>query len=129
MSAQDNAFGYSPAIWKCFDAPSHAGVLAKGAGVVITAQAGSAAARSLLSLSARMQGRVVAEARFKAYGCPSAIAVGEWLAEQISGKTVEALRSMDWSAPAIRQALEIAEDRTHCALMGEDALNALLKQM
>jgi NifU-like protein involved in Fe-S cluster formation len=123
-----NAFGYSDAVWDRFGQPAHAGRLEPGPGV-FSARAGTAAARSLLELSLRVQGGMIEQARFRAYGCPSAIAVGEWLAEQLAGKAVEALRANPWNAAAIRQALNLAEDRAHCALMGEDVLSALLKQM
>lgn len=127
MSLPPNVFGYAAPVWSRFATPRHAGELA-GAGV-IAAEAGSRSARALLRLTLRIgQGRIL-EARFRAYGCPSAIAVGEWLAERLNGQAVETLHSPDFNAPAIRQALEIAEDRAHCALLGEDVVRALLKQM
>lgn len=129
MNTPDPSFGYSPAVWSHFSQPRHAGAFAAGEPGALSAQAGSPATRSLLRLSVKLQDGRVTQARFQAYGCPSAIAVGEWLAEQLGGKTVESLRSTALSAAAIRQALEIAEDRAHCALMGEDVFNALVQQM
>lgn len=127
MSAH-NIHAYSEPVWQRFSAPRHAGGLAAGAGVH-EAQAGSVAARSLLRLAVQMQAGAVVQARFKAYGCPSAIAVGEWLAEQLQGRSLESLRLSDFAAPVIRAALEIPEDRAHCALMGEDAVRALIAQL
>lgn len=123
----DNIHAYSAPLWQRFTAPRHAGELS-GAGVY-RAEAGSVAARSLLRLDIRVEAARIVEARFKAYGCPSAIAVGEWLCEQIEGQGIDILRSPGCAAPAIREALEIAEDRAHCALMGEDALRALSKPL
>lgn len=124
-----NVFGYSDAVWNRFGKPAHAGHFKADEAGVVSARAGTAAARSLLELSLKLDAGRVAQARFRAYGCPSAIAVGEWLAEQVSGKTVETLRANAWTATAIRDALDLSEDRAHCALMGEDVLSALLKQM
>lgn len=129
MSALENVFGYAPEIWRRFNRASHAGTFDVRERGVLTAQAGSPAAKSLLRLQLKLEHGVVQEARFKAYGCPSAIAVGEWLAEQAVGKTPQALGSHAFTAPAIRRALEIADDRAHCALMGEDVIKALLQQM
>jgi NifU-like protein involved in Fe-S cluster formation len=117
-----NAFGYPAPIWRRFREPAHAGVL-EGARC---ARASTPASRSLIELALKIDGEGrVEEARFQAYGCPTTIAVGEWLAEQAQGRTVEDLRSID--ANDIRAALEIPEDRAHCAILGEDLLVQLLK--
>jgi len=57
---------------------------------------------------------------------PTTIAVGEWLAEQAQGRAIEDLRGID--AGDIRAALEIPDDRAHCAILGEDVLMQLLKR-
>lgn len=121
-----NVFDYSEGIWGRFRKTPHAGRFAEGEAGVVSAQAGSVAARSLLRLQVRrQQGRL--QARFQAYGCPTAIAVGEWLAEQLETRPAAALAGLN--VAQIRSALEISEDRLHCALMGEDAVKALLKQL
>ena len=53
------------------------------------------------------------------------IAVGQWLAEQLETMTP----FVPPTAAQIRDALEISEDKAHCALMGEDVIRALWKQM
>lgn len=123
MEALNNIFDYSPGVWSRFRQTPHAGRYVEGEAGVVSSQAGSVAARSLLRLQVR---REPMQARFQAYGCPTAIAVGEWLCEQIETRGLAALAGL--KAPDIRQALEISEDRIHCALMGEDVLKALLQQ-
>ena len=105
--------------------PRHAGRLS--AADVVEAQAGSPATRSVLRLQVEMDGAAVARARFQAYGCPTAIAVGEWLAEQLEQQPRERWAAID--VATIRASLEIPEDKAHCALMGEDVLRALLQKM
>jgi NifU-like protein involved in Fe-S cluster formation len=78
-------------------------------------------------MQVKMEQGVVTEAAFRAYGCPTAIAVGEWLAANLTGKS-----PADWpllTSAKIRQTLEIPDDRAHCSLMGEDVVRALLKQI
>jgi len=117
-----NAFGYPAPIWRRFREPLHAGVL-EGA---TKARASTPASKSLIELAFRIDGEGrVSEARFQAYGCPTTIAVGEWLAEQAQGRAIEDLRGID--AQDIRAALEIPDDRAHCAILGEDLLKQLLK--
>jgi NifU-like protein involved in Fe-S cluster formation len=126
MNLQDNVFAYQAPIWQRFRAPRHAGRLPPG-GRLFEAQAGSPATRSVLRLQVEVRGDAVRQARFQAYGCPTAIAVGEWLAECIETQPPATWAAID--AAAIRSALEIPEDKAHCALMGEDALRALARQM
>ncbi|WP_028080532.1 iron-sulfur cluster scaffold-like protein [Solimonas soli] len=125
MNPQDNVYAYREPIWQRFRAPRHAGRL-DGAQVLST-QAGSAATRSVLRLQIELDGERVARARFRAYGCPTAIAVGEWLAEQLEARPRAAWAAID--VAAIRDALEIPDDKAHCALLGEDVLRALQQQM
>ena len=125
MNPQRNVFGYHEPIWQRFRAPRHAGRLS--AADVVEAQAGSPATRSVLRLQVEMDGAAVARARFQAYGCPTAIAVGEWLAEQLEQQPRERWAAID--VATIRASLEIPEDKAHCALMGEDVLRALLQKM
>lgn len=119
-----NPLGYAAPIWKLFRNPPHVGEFPLGTPGVVTGQAGSKAARSVLRLQLRFEGGRVADVRFKAYGCPSSIAVGAWIVDWSQGKTPAELATL--SAADLRQALEIADDRAHCALLGEDALRAAL---
>lgn len=123
MEKLNNIFDYSAGVWSRFRQTPHAGSFADARGV-LSAEAGSVAARSLLRLYLRPE---PLQARFQAYGCPTAIAVGEWLCERLEVQGPVALAGL--KAPDIRQALEISEDRIHCALMGEDALKNLLRQL
>jgi NifU-like protein involved in Fe-S cluster formation len=116
-----NPFGYSEPVWRLFTQAPRAGEL-EGPDTR-TGRAETRANRSRLRLQARMSGGRVADARFQAYGCPTAIAVGAWLAERAIGRSLAELGAI--GAGEIRQALEIPEDRLHCALLGEDALKSL----
>ncbi|SEQ57946.1 cysteine desulfurase [Solimonas aquatica] len=122
---KDNVYEYPAPAWQRFAHLKHDGRLPEDA-EVLTAEADSAAARSLLRLQLRVHGRQVRETRFQAYGCPIAIAVGEYLAERLEADGLDALGAI--SAAVLRDALEISEDKAHCALMGEDVLRALLQK-
>lgn len=117
--AEDNPYGYPDPVWRRFVAPVHRGWLA-GADVV-QAGAGSPASSAVLELSAEPGARLAA--RFRAYGCPFTLAVGEYLAEALESGGWAVLERL--SAATIRAALEIPEERAHCALMGEDVVRTL----
>jgi len=121
MSA--NPFGYPESVWRVgrfFQLRPRAG---RGAAATRTGTASTPANRSQLELQVRMSGPRIEDARFRAHGCPISIAVGAWLAEQAIGRTLPELASV--RASDIRQALEIPENRLHCALLGEDAIKSL----
>ena len=121
--AAGNPYGYGAGIWRLFRETPNAGRFPEGAPGVISAEVGTPAARSVLRLAVRFDGDRVAEARFAAYGCPTTIAVGAHVAGWAAGKSAADLHALD--AAALRTALEIPEDRAHCALLGEDALRAV----
>lgn len=123
MRRDDNVYHYPPAVWERFAAPQFAGQL-RGAGVSVLA-ARTPAARAEIELSVRLG--APRSARFRAYGCPYTIAVGEWLAALIEREAPPAWSRVD--AAWIRDALEIPEERAHCAFMAEDILRSLMKDL
>jgi len=123
-----NVFNYPAPVWRRFRDPSHAGTIATNGSPVISARAGTPASKSLIELGLRLDDSgTVVEARFQAYGCPTTIAVGEWLAEQAQGRGVA--QWVEITAADIRGALEIAEDRAHVAVMGENIVRSVQEQV
>lgn len=122
MSAAATPLGYSEPVWQRFNTTRHAGAWDGAPADVVTVQAGSPGAKFSLVLHARLADGRVADARFQAYGCPAAIAVGDFVAQWCVNRTAAQL---DLTAEQIRATLEIGEEKTHCALMGEDLVRAL----
>lgn len=122
-----NPHGYPAPIWQLFNETPLSGDFAAGTPAVLVAETRTPASRSVLRLALRREGNRVADARFRAYGCPATIAVGAWIAQWSVGRSLSELAAL--RAADLRQALEIPEDRAHCALLGEDALKALLAQV
>jgi NifU-like protein involved in Fe-S cluster formation len=117
-----NPFGYSEPVWRLFRETPRAGVIE---GPAVTGSATTRAGSGRLRLQVRVESHQVSEARFQAYGCPTTIAVGAWLAERAMGRGLAELAAL--RAADIRQALEIPEDKLHCALLGEDAIKSLCR--
>lgn len=112
--------GYSEAVRRRFQAPRHVGPLS-GAAV---AEAGRLADGCLIRLWLKGQDGRIDQAAFRAFGCPAAIACGDWLAEWLAGRTraeAGALTGLE-----IAHALALAADKTGVALVAEDALKAAL---
>lgn len=119
-----NEFGYSDPVWDYFQGTPRAGRFAADIPSVLTAQARTPASSAVIELALQIQGDTVLDARFRAFGCPTTIAVGAYLAEQASGATRSTLGGLN--ARHIRRALEIPDERAHCALVGEDVLKEIL---
>lgn len=116
---------YSPEVWRRFRAPTHAGCL-EGPGAA-QGLARTPASNAVLSLSVTVeQGRINA-ARFKALGCPSTIAAGEWLCEWLEGRAASEVTG--FSSAMLEQALALSPVRRYCAIMAEDALAAAMKHL
>lgn len=135
-----NPYGYSETVWRLFQDAPRAGIFSPGlalsaaadviekdsvsSALALSASAATPANRSVLTLHLQIEEGCVSDARFQAYGCPTTIAVGAWLAQQAVGRRPEELSGI--KAATIRQALEIPDERSHCALLGEDVIQALL---
>jgi NifU-like protein involved in Fe-S cluster formation len=119
-----NEFGYSERVWEYFRRTPRAGCFAAGTPSVVTASARTPASGAVIELALQVRGDTVLEARFRAFGCPTTIAVGAYLAESAAGAMRCALAG--FNASHIRGALEIPDERAHCALVGEDVLKEVL---
>lgn len=90
---------YGPEIEARMRSLAGAGRLADGPGVVHAA-AGDAEQGARVELDLRVVDGRVAEARFRAFGCPHFIASASWLTESLLGADREGLAVWDWRAAA-----------------------------
>lgn len=127
QAAAANPFNYGTQIWELFRLAPRAGRFAPETPGVMLGKAGTPAAHSVLSLALQIDDGEVVDARFQAYGCPTSIAVGAWIADWAIGKRVAELAAL--TATHLRNELEIPDERAHCALLGEDALRAVVALM
>ena len=123
-SQAENAFDYPAPVWAGFVAAAErSGTFAPETPAVQSIKVENRASASWLALHLRFAAGQVAEAKFTAFGCPVGIAVGYWLAGWAVGKSMAQLQQ--FSVADLRSALEIPDDKLHCALMGEDALKTI----
>ena len=116
---------YSAAVLDHFKNPRNAGEVSDATAV---AEVSNPVCGDILRLTVRVDQGRIAEARFKAQGCVTAIACSSWLAEWMQGKTIEELRQLD--ATQISEALGGLPPATvHGSQLAWDALAALLSQL
>ncbi len=113
---------YSEPVRKYFEAPRRAGDLAGKAGFCIAGSAGRESEGLRIWLAARIEAGRVAEACFRAYGCPYTIAVADFSAGGLEGKQ---LGELGIEPLAVASELGLPDEKLNCALCAEDAINDL----
>lgn len=127
MTSEVDFRGYSAPIWRLFNETPRAGDFPTGTPNVTAVQVRTPAGRAVMRLALCCESGRVVDARFRAYGCPTSIAVAAWIAEWSVGRNISELSVL--KAEDILQALEISDDRTHCALQGEDLIKAAVGRL
>ena len=125
LQGADNAYDYPAPVWQRFTDPAHRRPLGID-GVEHRAEARGAGGLGRLVLRAWLRDGGIVDSAFEARGCPVTIAVGDWLAQWLRGRPAA---DLGLELARLRGELEIPADKAHCALLGEDVLNALKHEM
>ena len=113
---------YASEVIRRFEAPAFAGPLqADSRGCSITGTAGEIRLGTTVGFTGRIEAGRLAELRFAAYGCPHTIAAADRVAEQLTGRGVEALEAVDPHQLALE--LEVPANKLGRMLVIEDALH------
>ncbi|MCK5114891.1 MAG: iron-sulfur cluster assembly scaffold protein [Phycisphaerae bacterium] len=117
---------YSDEVMNHFTNPRNVGSLDEKAADVGTGTFGSPACGDVLKLQIRVDGQgLIAEARFKTFGCGSAIASSSLLTEKITGKTLA--QALELSNKEIARELQLPPIKVHCSVMAEEALKSAIE--
>jgi nitrogen fixation NifU-like protein len=90
-----------------------------GTGVV-----GAPACGDVMRLQIRVEEGIITDAKFKTYGCGSAIASSSLVTEWVKGKTLEQAGSIKNSE--IAEELALPPVKIHCSILAEDAIKAAI---
>ncbi len=116
---------YSDKVLDHYNAPRNVGALPKDDPNVGTGVVGAPECGDVMKLQIRVGADgVIEEARFKTFGCGSAIASSSLATEWVKGKTLEqaaTIRNTD-----IVQELNLPPIKIHCSVLAEDAIRAAL---
>ena len=114
---------YSDRVMDHFLNPRNVGVVKHADGV---GEVGAAAIGDVLKISIRVRDGRIVEARFKAFGCGTAIAVTSVTTELIQGRTLDEVSR--FSNQDVLTALGgLPAEKLHCPLLAEEAVKAALK--
>ena len=113
---------YSAAVIDHYENPRNVGSFAKDDEDIGTGMVGAPACGDVMKLQIKVTDGVITDARFKTYGCGSAIASSSLVTEWVKGLTLEQAETIKNSEIATELALPPV--KIHCSILAEDAIKA-----
>jgi len=117
---------YSDKVIDHYENPRNVGSFAKGDEQIGTGMVGAPACGDVMKLQIRVNDQgVIEDAKFKTYGCGSAIASSSLVTEWVKGKTLD--QALEIKNSQIAQELSLPPVKRHCSILAEDAIKAAVK--
>jgi len=115
---------YSTQVIDHYENPRNVGKMDPEDSNVGTGLVGAPACGDVMKLQIRVEDGVITDAKFKTYGCGSAIASSSLVTEWVKGKTLDeagTIRNTD-----IAQELALPPVKIHCSILAEDAIKSAI---
>jgi nitrogen fixation NifU-like protein len=116
---------YSNQVIDHYENPRNVGSFAKDDADVGTGMVGAPACGDVMKLQIKVEDGVITDARFKTYGCGSAIASSSLVTEWVKGKTLDEAATIKNSQ--IAEELALPPVKIHCSILAEDAIKAAVE--
>jgi nitrogen fixation NifU-like protein len=117
---------YSEQVMDHYENPRNVGKLDKDADDVGTGMVGAPACGDVMQLQIKVnENGIIEDARFKTYGCGSAIASSSLLTEWVKGRSLDEAGSITNSE--IADELALPPVKIHCSVLAEDAIKAAIE--
>jgi nitrogen fixation NifU-like protein len=113
---------YSDKVIDHYENPRNVGSFDKSDEGVGTGMVGAPACGDVMKLQIKVEDGIITDAKFKTYGCGSAIASSSLVTEWVKGKTLEQAGSIKNSE--IAEELALPPVKIHCSILAEDAIKA-----
>ena len=114
---------YSDKLLDHYENPRNVGSFAKDDASVATGMVGAPACGDVMKLQIKVgKDGIIEDARFKTYGCGSAIASSSLVTEWLKGRTLDQALAIDNAA--IAEELALPPVKVHCSILAEDAIKA-----
>jgi nitrogen fixation NifU-like protein len=120
-----NTMAYSASVLDHYNRPRNVGSFDKNDGSVGTGVVGAPECGDVMKLQIKVEGDRIVDARFKTFGCGSAIASSSLATEWIKGKTLEQAGSITNSD--IVEELTLPPVKIHCSVLAEDAIKSAIE--
>lgn len=117
---------YSEKVLDHYENPRNVGSFDKNDASVGTGMVGAPACGDVMKLQIKVNEQgVIEDARFKTYGCGSAIASSSLVTEWVKGKTLD--QAAEIRNTQIAQELALPPVKIHCSILAEDAIKAAVQ--
>ena len=116
---------YSEKVLDHYDNPRNVGKLDSNDSNVGTGTVGAPACGDVMRLQIKVDNGIITDAKFKTYGCGSAIASSSLVTEWVKGKSIEEAGSIKNSQ--IAEELALPPVKIHCSILAEDAISAAIE--
>ena len=119
---------YSKAVIDHYENPRNVGSFDKGDAHVGTGMVGAPACGQIgdvMKLQIKVKDGIITDARFKTYGCGSAIASSSLVTEWVKGRTLDQAAALKNSE--IAEELALPPVKIHCSILAEDAIKAAVE--
>ena len=114
---------YSTKVIDHYENPRNVGSFTKVAAGIGTCMVGAPACGDVMKLQIKVgKDGIIEDAKFKTYGCGSAIASSSLVTEWVKGKTVD--QALDIKNTQIAEELALPPVKIHCSILAEDAIKA-----
>jgi nitrogen fixation NifU-like protein len=115
---------YSDKVLDHYENPRNVGSLDKEDLEVGTGMVGAPACGDVMKLQIRVEDGIITDAKFKTYGCGSAIASSSLVTEILKGKTLDQAQAIKNSD--IAEELALPPVKIHCSVLAEDAIKSAI---
>ena len=116
---------YSKEVIDHYENPRNVGSFDKNDTNIGTGLVGAPACGDVMKLQVKIENGIIQDAKFKTFGCGSAIASSSLITEWVKGKTVEQVKSI--KNTYIVKKLSLPPVKIHCSVLAEDAIKAAIE--
>ena len=116
---------YSEQVMDHYENPRNVGKLDKDSKTVGTGLVGAPSCGDVMVLQIDVKDNIILDAKFKTYGCGSAIASSSLLSEWVKGKSLEEAGNI--KNTDLANELALPPVKIHCSVLAEDAIKAAIK--
>ena len=116
---------YSQQVIDHYENPRTVGSFSKDEEDIGTGMVGAPACGDVMKLQIKVKDGIITDAKFKTYGCGSAIASSSLVTEWVKGKTLNEASTI--SNSEIASELALPPVKIHCSILAEDAIKAAIQ--
>ena len=124
LVADCTIMSYSQQVIDHYENPRNVGSFANGDNTIGTGMVGAPACGDVMKLQIKVVEGIIVDAKFKTYGCGSAIASSSLVTEWVKGRTLDEAGKI--SNSQIAEELALPPVKIHCSILAEDAIKAAI---